>query len=350
VFAPGAWGALIDLLLYYPQRKGNWLQRLLPAIAMALLGILPGFLLNIKNFLGYSSGELGTAQQPLLWYRLLPNATLGPGIVLLMLVTTGPLLALLIYLLVTRQWMLDAWQQLAVWGALLGFLGAGLVISTKIGGGGDLHNLDMYIATLALVVALLLFAQTRLPDLGRWPAWALALLGFLFIFPLYQFTPFYSGAASSQWLNIPDKDETRAALANIRSAVDQYSAQGEVLFMDQRQLLTFGYIKPIPFVYEYEKKYMMDQAMASDAAYFLPYYQDLAARRFSLIVTEPLRVTVKGQSGVFSEENDAWVTWVSAPTLCFYEPIMTDKVAGVQLLVPRAAPRRCDKFLQQVQP
>ena len=90
--------------------------------------------------------------------------------------------------------------------------------------------------------------------------------------------------------------------------------------------------------------------MASNAAYFLPYYKDLAARRFSLIVTEPLRVTIKGQSGVFSEENDAWVAWVSAPTLCFYEPIMTDKVAGVQLLVPRAAPRRCDKYLLQVQP
>jgi len=41
VFAPGAWGALTDLLLYYPQRKGHWFKRLLPTALMALLGALP---------------------------------------------------------------------------------------------------------------------------------------------------------------------------------------------------------------------------------------------------------------------------------------------------------------------
>jgi hypothetical protein len=350
VFAPGAWGALIDLFLYYPARKGPWLRRLYPAIVMTFLGVLPGFLLNIGNFLGYSSGELATAQQPLLWYRLLPNATLGPGILLLMLVTTGPLLVLLAYLVVSRRWDLDGWQLIAVWGALIGFLAAGLVISTKIGGGGDLHNLDMYIATLALVMALGLSARISSLDVTRWPVLPLALLCFLLIFPLYQFTPFYSGAASHPWLNLPDNLQTETAMASIRSAVDKYSSRGEVLFMDQRQLLTFGYVKPIPLIYQYEKKYMMDQAMAANAGYFALYYQDLAKARFSLIVTELLRVNFKGQTGVFSEENDAWVTWVSAPTLCFYEPIMTDKVVGVQLLVPKASPRKCEKYLQQAQP
>ena len=96
---------------------------------------------------------------------------------------------------------------------------------------------------------------------------------------------------------------------------------------------------------EYEKKYMMDQAMASNEAYFIPYYQDLAEKRFSLIVTEPLKVNLK-TDGVFSEENDLWVIWVSAPTLCFYEPIMTDKVVGVQLLVPRVDAIDCEKYLK----
>lgn len=119
--------------------------------------------------------------------------------------------------------------------------------------------------------------------------------------------------------------------------------------MDQRQLLTFGYVKAIAFVPEYEKKYMMDQAMAGNGEYFLPYYQDLARKRFALIVTEPLKVNLK-ENGVFSEENDAWVVWVSAPTLCFYEPIMTDKSVGVQMLVPRQNPTGCEKYLQQVSP
>lgn len=345
VFAPGAWGALTDLLLYYPKREGNWFKRLLPTVLMAVLGVVPGFLLNIKNFLGYTSGEATTAQQPLLWYRLLPNLTLGPGIVLLILLMTGPLVALLLYKIISRQWKLDGFQSLALWGALIGFFGAGLVISTKIGGGGDLHNLDMYIGTLMIVTMLGLNQQAEAPDLKRWPSWTLALLCFLALLPVYQFTPLSPASADSPWLDLPPQQDTEKALAEIRSAVEDSAKLGEVLFMDQRQLLTFGYMPAVPFVPEYEKKYMMDQAMASNESYFRPYYQDLAQKRFSLIVTEPLKVDFRG-SGIFSEENDLWVTWVSAPTLCFYEPVMTDRVVGVQLLVPRKEVVDCEKYLK----
>lgn len=353
VFAPGAWGALADLFLFYPKREGNWFKRLLPTVLMAVLGAAPGFLLNIGNFFGYAAGESTTAQQPLLWYRLLPNQTLGPGIVLLVLLTTGPVVAVLLYKMISRQWKFDAFQMLAIWGALIGFFGVGLVVSTKIGGGGDLHNLDMYIGTLIMVAMLGLASQaqgadstvSKIQDVTRLPAWVLAMLCYLLLLPAYQFSPFHPGAASHQWLDLPSREQTDMALSQIRTAVDEASKQGEVLFMDQRQLLTFGYMPNIPFVPEYEKKYMMDQAMASNQTYFRPYYQDLANRRFSLIVTEPLRAELK-DSGIFSEENDLWVVWVSAPTLCFYEPLMTDRPVGVQLLVPRQEPVDCEKYLQ----
>ncbi|MBK8619736.1 MAG: hypothetical protein IPN96_22170 [Anaerolineales bacterium] len=345
VFAPGAWGALIDLLLYYPKREGHWFKRLLPTILMAVLGAAPGFLSNIGNFLGYTSGEVTTAQQPLLWYRLLPNLTLGPGIVLLILLTTGPLVALLLYKIFSRQWKLDGFQQAAILGALTGFLAIGLVISTKIGGGGDLHNLDMYIGTLIVVIMLGLTGQPALSE-SKSPAWTLAALCFFALLPVYQFTPFFPSAAYHSRLDIPAQEDTDKALIQIRAAVEETAALGEVLFMDQRQLLTFGYMPKIPFVAEYEKKYMMDQAMASNEIYFQPYYQDLANQRFALIVTEPLKMDLKNEGGIFSEENDLWVTWVSAPTLCFYEPVMTDKSVGVQLLVPRKDLIGCEKYLQ----
>ena len=355
VFAPGAWGALTDLLLFYPKREGNWFKRLLPTILMAVLGAAPGFLLNIGNFLGYTTGENTTAQQPLLWYRLLPNLTLGPGIVLLILLTTGPLLVLLAYKMSTRQWKLDGVQLLAVWGALIGFFSIGLVISTKIGGGGDLHNLDMYIGTLIVVTMLGLTGQvegvalseSKGQDVRRWPSSALTMLCLLAILPIYPFTPFHPSAGSHAWLDLPTHEDTDKALKVINDAVENYSRFGEVLFMDQRQLLTFGYVKVIPFVPEFEKKYMMDQALASNETYFKIYYQDLANRRFALIVTEPLKVDLKEEGGVFSEENDLWVKWVSAPTLCFYEQIHTDKTVGIELLVPRENPIGCEKYLKQ---
>ncbi|HIE24457.1 MAG TPA: hypothetical protein EYP74_00490 [Anaerolineales bacterium] len=97
---------------------------------------------------------------------------------------------------------------------------------------------------------------------------------------------------------------------------------------------------------EYEKKRLMNEAMASNADYFAPYYQDLADHRFSLIVTEPLKVVPKNKEGPFAEESDAWTEWVAVPTLCFYQPIEFFRAVNVQLLVPRREPLDCSAYLE----
>lgn len=345
-FAPGALGALIDLFLFYPKREGHWFKRLIPTIILTLLGVLPGLLLNLDAFHSTTTGESLTAQQPLLWYRLFPNDTLGPGVLLLALYYTGPILLLLAWWMLSLRLQLDWIQKTAVWGALTGFFGVGLVISTKIGGGGDLHNLDMYLMTLLTVGTLSLMLLSRSTEKMQWPLWTLALVLLLALQPVYGFTPFVSNASYHSRLGLADSADTEEALKTIRMEVEKYAEQGDVLFMDQRQLLTFGYITDIPFISEYEKKYMMDQAMASNAPYFEIYYQDLADKRFALIVSEPLKVVLKTEmGGIFSEENDAWVTWVSAPTLCYYEPILTDRAVGVQLLVPKVDTSDCSSQL-----
>ena len=104
--------------------------------------------------------------------------------------------------------------------------------------------------------------------------------------------------------------------------------------MDQRQLLTFGMIKNAPLVGDYEKKYMMDEALKGDAAYFQTFYQDLAHKRFSLIVSEPLETFQQHNGEIFGDEGDDFVKWVSIPVLCYYQPIATFSEAGVQLLEP----------------
>ena len=105
--------------------------------------------------------------------------------------------------------------------------------------------------------------------------------------------------------------------------------------MDQRQLLTFGTVPKIPLIADYEKKWMMDEAMANNAAYFEPYIRDLKAQRFAAIISEPLHIKFQGEGGDFSEENDLFVTYVSIPTLCYYEPMETFQEQGVQILIPR---------------
>lgn len=94
-------------------------------------------------------------------------------------------------------------------------------------------------------------------------------------------------------------------------------------------------MEQIPLIADYEKKWMMDEAMANNAAYFEPYFKDLKEHRFAAIISEPLQIKFQGAGGDFSEENDLFVTYVSVPTLCYYEPYETFPEQGVQILVPR---------------
>lgn len=339
-----AWGVLGDLLLYYPTRQGSFFKRLQPTIILAALGLLPGL---ISGFSGLPlSSSAREYHQPLLWYRLLPNPTFPMGVLFSTILISAPAVCILIWWVWSGRWKLDWLQQVAIGAALLGFLGAGLVVSMKIGGGADLHNLDMYLMTLVLVLALGLYSMSQAGkiDFLAWPRWTQLLLGFMILYPLYTFTPFFAGAAQSSLLDLAKPPEVTQILAQIQAQADQAGQHGNVLFMDQRQLLTFGYIHNVRFIEDYEKKYMMDQAMAGNSEYFQQYYQDLSHQRFQLIVTEILR-TRQETAADFSEENNAWVKWVSAPTLCYYQPLMIEKDVNVEMLVPKPNPVGCDAYL-----
>jgi hypothetical protein len=301
--------------------------------------------------------------QPLLWYRLLPNSTYGYGILLALLFAAGPLLAFLVYLYAKNIWRLERLQKLALLLPLLVFLAVGLVISTKIGGGGDLHNMDMFLIGMLFAGALAFYdgGLEWLKNPNGIPPLMKAVVGFSLVF---AFTIPMMGMRSNDfgdrvpWLMaltnapneaalgmFPPQEEIDAALQLIQEEVDQAKLRGEVLFMDQRQLLTFGYIKDVPLVPEYEKKRLMDESLSGNAAYFEPFYADLAAHRFSLILSEPLRTPIQDSSYRFGEENNAWVTWVAGPVLCYYEPLVTLRVFRVQLLVPNENADDCSSVL-----
>ena len=347
-FAPTAIGVLAELMLFYPRRTGPFWRRILPLILLAGISLTAGLIPSADEYISVAQGDSTASGQPLLWYRLLPNNTLGPGVLFLALIYTLPLLIVLAWWMISRRWHLDWFQKVALWGALIGFFVIGLVISTKIGGGGDLHNLDMFLITALVVIVLGLMSLDVSSIQMQWPFWAVGLILYLVFWVLYPFTPLHPRSAYHPSLELPKETQVAEALSTTQNEVAKYAKSGEVLFMDDRQLLVFGYIPAIPFVPEYEKKYMMDQAMASNASYFRSYYQDLAKKRFALIVTEPLRTRRREDlGGPFSEENDAWVLWVSNPTLCFYEPIYVATDVNVELLVPKQHPVGCEEYLKQ---
>jgi len=385
MFAPGMWAAMLELGSAFPQAqqldKRVW-QR---AISVGVAGIVGGYVapffvskvvqwvetLGGQAVAGTGSGGvtldfIGTSlsAQSLLWYRLFPNATFGPGILIALFFACLPLVIILVHFVKARYWILNSWQKLFIILPLFAFLVVGLIVSTKIGGGGDLHNMDMFIIGLmfAGAIAWRNGGYQWITSTNTMPIWirfmTLAMIVIPGYLPLTSIRPIsitadvrvvatladihlVNAAADSLPNTLPSQAEFMEDLAGLQAEIAEAAPQGDILFMDQRQLLTFGYIKDIPLIAEYDKKVLIDQALSENASYFETFYQDLASQRFSLILSNPLHERIKTDSAEFSEENNAWVKWVSSPILCYYEPLYTFRKVDVQILGPRQDTSEC---------
>lgn len=396
LFAPGLWIGMLELAgastltLRHGSGQAGKLDRThwVRAIALGLSGAFGGFvlpkLLPFLHIAAASPNAVSTAEmteqiastgvtsdfvayavtdQPLLWYRLLPNSTYGTGILLGLVIAVLPAAIFLVWLSASKKWQLNIWQKLAIAGPLLAFLVVGLVASTKIGGGGDLHNMDMFLIGMAFTVFMAWVNGGRDVILkNEMPSWMrLVLVAALVvpaITPLMQLRSYNFGDEIKTLLTLTDTKEDRkafdmlpnsetvnTALEEIQEAVNEYQKTGDVLFIDQRQLLTFGYIKEAEFIPEYEKKVLMNEALSSNYDYYSSFYRDITNQRFSLIISEPLRTPIKDSAYEFGEENNAWVEWVSIPVLCYYQEIQTYKEANVMLLVPKPVPDECSEYI-----
>lgn len=279
--------------------------------------------------------QAATTTQPFIWYRLLPNEAFAPGILLGAVLATLPLILLLVYVQRQGHWKTTLWQNILMLGALLAFLVVGLIASAKIGGGTDLHNLDMFLVSLVLLAGLAWGGglpaklQGLLSDSTYLRGVLLALV----------FIPALIPAITGLPPEMLDKEQAQWELERIQERIACAAPYGQILLMDQRQLLTFGYLGDLPLVPEYEKKHVMNQALAGNAAFFEQFRADLEAGRFSLILTERQALRYKyldedrvGDSLV--EENNAWVAWVTEPLLEYYESVANRREAAIQLFVP----------------
>ena len=325
-------------------RAKELFKRLLPVILVVGAGVASGTLANPLLVTPKDLSESMVFAQPLLWYRLFPNINYPAGVLGALLIACAPLTALLIWLAASRRWRLNGLQMVGYAFVSLVFLGGGIIASVKIGGGNNLHNMDMFLVTLVILCGLAIREFEGL-QIQVWP-WAARIL-----VALTLLIPTWMAYKNGTGLSLPSDDRVQKALEVLRTKLGEASQQGEVLFMDQMQLLTFGYIQGITLVPDYEKKYVMDQAMAGDQDYFKKFYSDLANQRFAMIVTDPLFTKIKESDYEFAEENNAWVRWVAQPLLCYYAPVrkIPDRVLDdfdIQLLVPRVGVSDCPTPLQ----
>lgn len=322
--APAIWIVLLDL--YHTDTARSWSafwKRVQRELMLGGAGFLGGAVswLVLQVTVEREDAIYSTAlQQDLLFYRLWESATNELGILVGLLLAAGPLLLLIAWLHLRsderRDWLFNA----AALIALIAMSAVGLVASIKIGGGNNLHNLDMFLVTLVLLGMLVLPIWKK--NLSKWPAVQLLTL-------LVILTPVWFATRSGRLPRFKEEELVQESLEIIREEVESAAGEGDVLFIDQRQLLTFGEVPRVTLVEEYELKDLMNQAMRRNETYFADFYEDLEAHRFSLIVSDPLPIVYKGKYHVFGEENDLWVEYVSEPVLENYEPI--HKLRGVEL-------------------
>jgi hypothetical protein len=349
-YGPGLWAGMLALLIVEkPSFKKADLHKLIKPVALGVSGYIGGQILGpIAKHFTFPTVKLipnvvtATSRQPLLWDRLFPNPTYAPGILYGLLWACLPVVILLAALIITKAWKTNWMQNMTILIIAGAFLTVGLIASVKIGGGSNLHNLDNFLVTMVLVMGAAVSRLLR----ERFALENHPLL--LVLTCIALIAPMTYGLQGGARLNLPAQDEIQKTIDTIQNTVSEFKNKGEILFIDQRQLLTFGLVENVTLVDDYEKKYMMDQAMANNKEYFKGFFKDLQAKRFALIVNEPSNYVIRGSESSFGEENDAYVNWVTAPLLCTYEPIYTSREIGIELLVPRQTPLQgldCESIL-----
>lgn len=277
----------------------------------------------------------------LLWNRLLPNSTYPLGILPAILIVAAPLGMALYQMVRGKLGNLHPLRWFTLFGLLFLLFIGGLVVSTKIGGGGDMHNMDAFLVMLALIATS--FFSGRVVGDGEPTAswgnfqWGVAAL----LVPLGFALPQIGFFNSYNHVKV-DKD-----IQTLQQAVSEaVNNGGEVLFITERQLLTFGELKNVPLIPEYEQVELMEMAMSGNREYLQQYYTDLDSRRFALIIAEEQKYNPR-KSGAFHEEDNAWVRYIGAPLLCAYKPSESLASNNLQIFIPRPGHPVCkDPFAQ----
>jgi hypothetical protein len=143
-------------------------------------------------------------------------------------------------------------------------------------------------------------------------------------------------------VDFPKPEKVENALLKVQEYSKKIANEGgKVLFIGERQLLTFNQVEDVPLIPDYERMTLMEMVMGSNEAYLNEFHQRIADQEFALIISEPLSIRYKGRSEQFGEENDVYVKAVAIPVLCYYESVKTISKFPIQLLMPRAEPEDC---------
>jgi hypothetical protein len=265
----------------------------------------------------------------LIWKRLWANPTYPLGVVPGIIIISAPMIAVIICALHGR---LTAWHPLRLLGmaGMLGVLFAGgLVVSVKIGGGGDLHNMDAYMTLLGIIGGYLFFDRAVLDKTLKSYQPSL-LIGYFSLL-----VPVGFAILSVTFPKPVDSTHVVQDIQTLQAEVTHTVSEGkEVLFINQRHLLADKTITGVPLVPEYELVTLMEMAMSNNQPYLQKFYSDLRDHRFGLIVASGQFTELQRKNYPFGAENNTWALRIARPLLCEYQ-VESTLSGGIAIMTPR---------------
>lgn len=317
----------------------NGLRSIARYLARPAVWVIAGGSIGLlaSNWYGLNSGLpadvlYGYFDSVLLWYRLWPNLSYPLGVLPTILLISSPALLYFFSSMwkARKKWHLVRVLPLGLIVLTL-FLG-GLVVSIKIGGGTNLHNLDAFIVMTMLATVYLYYGKFVYEDgtsQPQRPGWLHQII--IVMIPV-AFAILYRGQ-----IPVLDFELAEWTVGRIQSKVDKFNQkEGEILFVTQRHLVTFDIVKNVELVPEYEKMILMEMAMAGNEAYLDMFSKDLESQRFSLIIHGRLPGYIKDvDEFALAEENNVYLERVAKIINCRYVLVDRIKGIGIDFLVPK---------------
>jgi len=332
---------LLAAFLYFLETKYDSRKKILTYIHQPLLysliGIVTGLIAQIIYIFisGNNSIRTHTAifRSSLLWYRLFPNSTFVLGILPGILIISG-----FIIFFVIRYFFLQgevAWnRKLFIAIILITFFVGGLVVSVKIGGGNNLHNMDAFIVFLLVLACYVYFDNINVDNVInyqrklKFPRFIL--IGIVVTPILWSL--FFTSQPSVTKMNESGAEEV---IRKMNRVIETYSPNRKILFISQRQLVTFNYLKNIEMVPDFEQELLMEMVMSHDKERLDKFYEQLINHTYEIIITYPLNTKLVGYESSFSEENNLWVNGVSRRIYNRYQTIALFPDYGIEMLIPK---------------
>ncbi|MBN2257110.1 MAG: hypothetical protein JW704_04715 [Anaerolineaceae bacterium] len=315
---PGLLAVLFYVLEIPRADKHFWRYWLWPAI-WAFFGLVVAFLSERAYIMlsGNPADHYGTSMtSSLLWYRLFPNVTYTNGVLISILIVSLPAILLILTKLVRSRGIIHIERIMAISVLLLVFFVGGLIVSVKIGGGSNLHNLDAFLIFLFITMVYLLHDRVKIEtaSTNKWRSASWILVVILLALPMML-----ASQTTSQFTRF-DNGPVKKDLATLQGVVDATpQSEGEILFISQRHFVTFHYIDRVELVSDYEKVFLMEMAMAGHEPFLQQFEQDLKSHRFSLIIAESLSMIIQDEEDVFFEENNAWTIHITSLIRKYYQ-------------------------------